>query len=232
MASSGSFERGGKPRSVPDADKHAYDAASQWQRERNAQQATQANAQKDLWDTHPGVIESFVPVWGSAREAVADYREGDMVGAAANGALAIADLTGEGFVLKKLGEGGLKVVGSNSWRATSKWMRKDGRNYLAKGQDGHHWAVPQNGWGKYIPDIVKNQPWNVQPMPTKVVHARVRGSAGGQPRFNALERYLYGTPDWWKVQNAIFAAHAAVGAEEGANPQARDDHPPPAPRTS
>ena len=41
---------------------------------------------------HPGFAESLIPVWGSGREAVADFQEGDYAGAALNGALAASDL--------------------------------------------------------------------------------------------------------------------------------------------
>lgn len=233
MAASGSFQRGGKPRSVPDIDAPAYAAAIARQKAYNARQAANKPAnQEEFWDTHPGVVESLFPVWGSAREAIADYREGDKIGAAANGAMAVLDLTGEGFVLNKLGRTGLKVAGSHTWNATSKWLRKDGRNFLAKGQDGHHWAIPQNDWGKFVPDAIKNQAWNITPMTSRLAHIRIHNASRVEslPRFNVVERYLYGTPDWWKVQNALWVAHGAVGAEEGANPKARDDRAPPAAR--
>lgn len=100
MASSGSYARGDQPRSVPDDLKGPYEDMS---RKQNAKQeaAVARTQQRGIdWSKHPGTAESLVPVWGSAREAIADYREGDMVGPVGNGALALTDLTGEGYVLR------------------------------------------------------------------------------------------------------------------------------------
>ncbi len=227
MASSGSYAKGDQARSVPDPDGPAYAAMVEKQKAYNAKQeaalANRRTRSDDYWSSHPGTAESLIPVWGSAREAIADYNEGDMVGAVANGALALTDLTGEGYVLKSIGKGGLKVAGSHAWKDTRKWLGPEGQALLAKGQHGHHWLIPQNGWGKKVPEAIKNQPWNVMPMPNSQTHARLHGKLGDMPKFNALERYVQGTPAWWKVQNGVWATHAANGAQEGANPAARDD---------
>ena len=219
LAGSGSYARGDRPRSVPDREGPAYAEMVRKQKAYNDRQdalLAQGKKEGDFWSSHPGVAESFIPVWGSAREAIADYREGDIVGAVANGALALTDLTGEGYVAKSLGKGGLKIAGSNGWKATRKWMGHEGKGLLEKGQHGHHWLIPQNGWGKNVPDAIKNQPWNITPMPSAEVHTRMTGAAkSGLPKFNAVERYVYGTPAWWKVQNGVTAAHAANGVQEG-----------------
>lgn len=31
----------------------------------------------------------------------------------------------------------------------------------------HHWLIPKGGWGTKIPDKIKNQPWNLNPMNAK-----------------------------------------------------------------
>lgn len=212
---------------MPDDLQSPYEGMTRKQRDYNARQEAalaHTKAQRGIdWTKHPGTAESMVPVWGSAREAVADYHEGDMVGAVANGALALTDLSGEGYVLKSLAKGGLKVAGSHAWKDTRKWMGHEGRGLLEKGQHGHHWLVPQNGWGKNWPEAIKNQPWNIKGMPSEEVHARMRGARNGKPKFNAVERYVQGTPAWWKVQNGVWAAHAGGGAQEGMNPAALDD---------
>lgn len=235
LAGSGSYARGEQPRSVPDPEGPAYAEMVRGQKAYNAQQeaalSKRSAKQDDYWSSHPGIAESFIPVWGSAREAVADYREGDMVGAVANGALAVTDLTGEGYVLKSLGKGGLKVAGSHAWKDTRKWLGPEGKALLAKGQHGHHWLIPQNGWGKNVPDAVKNQPWNIKPMPSAETHARMHGKRGDLPQFNAVERYVQGTPTWWKVQNGVWAGHASNGVQEGVNPAAHDDQPRRRPQT-
>lgn len=97
-------------------------------------------------------------------------------------------------------------------------MGHKGKGLLEQGQHGHHWLIPQNGWGKGIPEAIKNQPWNIKPMASAEVHARMRGATrSGLPEFNAIERYIHGTPTWWKVQNGVTAAHAANGVQEGLN---------------
>jgi hypothetical protein len=162
------------------------------------------------WSRHPGTVESLVPVWGSAREAVADYHDGDMGGAALNGAMAAADLTGEGLVLRDLWKGGAKVAGSNTWNATRKWMGKKG--LLDEGQHGHHWLIPKRS---DLPDRLKNQPWNIKGMPSPEVHGRIHGPYSGQPQFNPLQQLWYGTPAWAKTQAGLAAGHVAQGAVNG-----------------
>lgn len=66
-----------------------------------------------------------------------------------------------------------------------------------------------------MPDWVKSQPWNIKAMPEGPVgaemHGRLTGSYKGKPQFNAVERYVHGTPTWSKV-----GAGAAVGHPAGA----------------
>jgi hypothetical protein len=176
------------------------------------------SSQESYWDKHPGAVESMVPVWGSAREAIADYRNGDNVGAAINGALAVADLTGEGFVGKELMEGGAKIVGSNTWNATRKWMGKKG--LLDAGQHGHHWLIPQKS---SAPEWLKNQPWNIKGMPSPQVHGRIHGRYAGQPQFDLPQRLWYGTPAWAKIQAAVAGRTIGTGIGNGLNELSQAD---------
>lgn len=41
---------------------------------------------------HPGFAESLIPIWGSGREVYADAQEGNYLGAAVNGAMAVSDV--------------------------------------------------------------------------------------------------------------------------------------------
>lgn len=240
MAGSGSYARGDQPRSVPDPLDQSYAAMERRQRDYNARQQAELAARKsktaDYWSSHPGTVESLVPVWGSAREAVADYRDGDRVGAAVNGVMAVTDLAGGTVLLKGVAKGGLKLAGSHTWKQTSKWMRpprkgvkpgaRPASDYpLQSGQHGHHWLIPQNEWGKNVPDVIKNQLWNIKAMPSEEVHTRMRGASNGKPAFNAAQRFWYGTPAWWKGGVGTIPGHVASGIEEGVNPAARDDLP-------
>lgn len=208
MAGAGSYARGDGPRSVPDPDKAGYDSMTAEQRSRNEAQERQASS-KGYWQQHPGVGESLVPVWGSAREAIADAHDGDIVGATANAALAITDLAPGTFVVKGLTKGGAKLAGSHSWKITRRWMGDQGM--LSKGQHGHHGIIPRGGWGKHIPDAVKNQPWNITAMPNAVTHGRIHGSYKGQPQYGQIERYWRGAPDWAKAAH-VWAPSGTVTA--------------------
>lgn len=53
----------------------------------------------------------------------------------------------------------------HSWDATSKWMNKERIQTLSAGQNRHHWLLERNqGIGKNMPDWLKNQPWNTNPI--------------------------------------------------------------------
>lgn len=84
----------GQPRSVPDPHGEAYEEMLRGERlKRN-------RAEQSVG--HPGFAESLIPVWGSGREAVADFQEGDYAGAALNAGLAASDVFLAGAVGKAL----------------------------------------------------------------------------------------------------------------------------------
>ncbi|MEJ0027167.1 MAG: LysM peptidoglycan-binding domain-containing protein [Rhizomicrobium sp.] len=141
---------------------------------------------------HPGTAESFIPVWGSTREAIADYQDQNYAGAGLNIGLAISD----GFLVKDIGTGiakGAWKFGGHSWSTTRTWLRNTG--YIQKvgevWDEGHHWLIPQNGWGKAWPNWLKNQPWNILSLDDPT-HLSVHGQ--GPNAYNLLERLFYGTP--------------------------------------
>jgi hypothetical protein len=224
----------GQPRPVPDPEGDRYDEMLRQERLRRARaEATEVDSTPDSVG-HPELLESLIPVWGSGREAVADFQEGDYAGAALNGALAASDLFLAGSVAKGVAKGGLYIVNVTAKNTAKKtggrasmtnpyswdkrvrpWMGNHG--YLAKGQAGHHWAIPQNGWGKGVPEWVKNQPWNIKPMPEgpagAEMHGRMTGRYKGKPKFNAVERYIYGTPAWSKTATVTAVGHPTAAAK-------------------
>src|ERR1700740_1174844 len=129
-----------------------YDAIQA--RERAARDAAEAQERSHSSVGHPGFAESLIPVWGSGREAVADFQEGDYAGAALNGALAASDLFVAGSVAKGVAKGGMYALKASqsaaenpyAWKTVRKWMGDKG--FLDSGQHGHHWLIPQNGGGK------------------------------------------------------------------------------------
>lgn len=201
----GSYARGEQPRSVPDEDAKGYAAMTKQQKLLNAKQ------EADYWSQHPSTLEAMVPVWGSAREAIADAREGDIVGAMGNGVLAVTDLAPGGFAIKGVVKGGAKLAGSHTWKQTRKWMGEQGM--LAPGQHGHHGIIPRGGWGKAVPDAVKNQPWNITAMQTPEIHGRIHGRYKGQPQFNIVQQYRYGTPNWAKAAHVWLPTRAITAAD-------------------
>lgn len=167
---------------------------------------------------HPGALESLIPVWGSGREALADLHDGDWVGAVGNGVLAASDLIPAKAIIGAVGKGAFKTGGTFAWR-TKPWEEAKGvrqwlgeRGYLKPGEAGHHWAIPQKEWGKAVPEWIKNQPWNIKGLDA-VTHGRVHGryTVDGVklPRFNAVDRIRYGTPDWVKAAGVGGAGRAA-----------------------
>ncbi|MCA6246558.1 MAG: hypothetical protein IM671_07530 [Phenylobacterium sp.] len=220
----------GQPRPVPDPEGERYDEMLRQERlERARAEAAEASRPPGSVG-HPELLESLIPVWGSGREAVADFQEGVYTGAALNGALAASDLFLASSLAKGVAKGGFYVVNAGAKTSAKKaskttpyswddkvrpWMGKQG--YLAKGQAGHHWAIPQNGWGKNVPEWLKNQPWNIKPMPEGPVgaemHGRMTGRYKGKPKFNALEQYIYGTPAWSKTATGAAVGHPAAAAK-------------------
>ena len=232
---SSSYGRGAQLRGVADPDAEAYDKMIRWQRAYNARQeaeerrrsaAADRTAEKaDYWRKHPELGESLIPVWGSAREAIADAYDGDRSGMALNGGLAAADLFLASAVLKSMGKGAVKIGGSHAWKGRDgvrKWMGDHG--YLADRQHGHHWGIPQNRWGKRVPDVIKNQPWNIKPMKDPAIHMRMDRSWGGKPQLTPLERYWHGTPAWSKVGSGSAVGHP-VGTGKAATERDRQVSP-------
>jgi hypothetical protein len=115
---------------------------------------------------HPGLAESFIPFWGSGREAIAEWQDGHPIGAALNASLLVLDGTlVAGFARKVLAKGGMyalrgaigRPAKEAGWRAVRKAMV--GKGMLTKGLPGHHWLLPQRL--KLVPDVIRNHPFNI-----------------------------------------------------------------------
>ena len=235
MAGTGSFARGDQPRTVPDTDDAEHRAAERWQREHNARQedksrgAAPSRARQsgpiprlrlDVPNVgHPGELESLIPVWGSGREALADWHDGDRIGAAGNAVLAVSDLIPAKAIVGSVMKGAIKKTGSYAWRtkpwektqSVRQWLGEKG--YLKPGEHGHHWAIPQNGWGKNVPEWFKNQPWNIKGLDA-VTHGRTHGrykvDGVKLPKFNPAQQVWYGTPAWAKAVGTSVGGHGVV----------------------
>lgn len=168
----------------------------EWEREHRAALAADAARRASNWGSrHPGTLESMVPIWGSGREAYADFEDGNYWEAAGNAAMAASDVFLVKAIATGLLKGAVKAGGSHTWNATRKWMGK--RGYLERGQQGHHWLVPQSGWGKRVPNKIKNQPWNIKGMESRAFHDGVHGK--GDYDFGLVARAWHGSPAWPKA---------------------------------
>lgn len=163
---------------------------------------------------HPGTLESMIPIWGSGKEAIADFNDGDYGGAAANMALAASDVFLAKALVQAAGKGAFKAAPA-IWRNARRELGRDG--HLAPGQHGHHWLIPQNGVGKSVPGAIKNGKWNVMPMPSAEVHGRLHGSFKGKPQYNAVQRIHYGVPTGAKAGVANTAGHGVTGSKAQAD---------------
>jgi len=148
---------------------------------------------------HPDLLPSLVPFAGSAQEAVADYQDGDYLGTAGNAALAVSDALLLGTLVKTGGKAGYKIGGkalSPVWKNVRARMAR--RGHIAPGQHGHHAIIPQGGVGKYVPDVIKNNPLNITIAKDISTHKRLHGRdlKLGLPKFTLWERVQHGTPTW------------------------------------
>ncbi|QSA95834.1 PKD domain-containing protein [Methylococcus sp. EFPC2] len=159
----------------------------------------------------PGFGESLIPIWGSGKQAIHDFECGNWGWGLVNTAMAVSDVFLVKSLATALGKGIIKT-GSHSWSATSKWLTKTGWREF-KGQEMHHWLIPQNGWGKNVPNAIKNQPWNLMPMPSREFHEGLHGWG----EMNAAERLWNGTPTGAKALAGSTAGRGANAARGGGN---------------
>lgn len=163
-----------------------------------------------------------------AREGRKKWENGQYVQAVGDAAEGIGNLIVTVDTLSGISKGGLKLKGTFVWRTkpweeagARKWLGEKG--FLEPGQHGHHALIPNNGWGKAVPDWFKNQPFNIKGMESAAQHGRVHGRYKGAPQFNALERYWYGTPQWWKAMNASVLGSAIQRAPNLPHPKGVGD---------
>jgi hypothetical protein len=156
---------------------------------------------------HPGLGESLIPVWGSAREAIADVHDGNYWGAAGNAFLAATDVVPVKALAGTAIKGGFKAA-KPGWKAARAALTKEG--FAAPGQHVHHWLIPQNGWGRAIPGEIKNAKFNLMPMPDAITHGRIHGPYLGAPQYNAVERFFVGTPKRFQAGVGSVGGHAVA----------------------
>jgi len=150
---------------------------------------------------HPGTLESLAPVWGSAREALADYYDGHPVRALGDLALAASDVIPVKAATGMIAKGGLKVA-SKSWRYERRLIGKAG--LAAKGQHVHHVFIPQGEWGKAVPGQIKNMGWNLKPMESVAAHQKAHGHG---LKYGPLQQFFHATPEGFQRTLGVLGGH-------------------------
>lgn len=85
-----------------------------------------------------------------------------------------------GGLLNAFGKGAFafRTTGSHTWGATRSWMNRRGIQSPGAGQQRHHWLFEQNqGIGKNVPDAIKNQPYNTNPISAELNNSLSRHPA-------------------------------------------------------
>ncbi len=158
----------------------------------------------------PGFLEGMIPVWGSARAAVDDFQNGRWGWGLFNTAMALTDLIPGKSLVGAAAKGVLWKTGSHTWKATRSWLGR--RGYARAGQEVHHWLIPRNQWGRRVPDWIKNQPWNLMPMPSRAWHNAIEGK--GPNAFGPLGRLWHGSPAWARATGISAAGKAINGGRD------------------
>jgi len=160
--------------------------------------------------------ESLISIWGSGKQAYEDFICGHWGWGLFNTALAISDVFLVKSIFTGIAKGALKIGGSHTWKATRSWLNDVGRAEF-KGQHFHHWLFERNGGiGRFVPDVIKNQPWNLMALPGSNFATSNAYHTWLHHGTNLAERLWYGTPAWAKA-----AAASAVG--RGANAAREND---------
>lgn len=199
----------GEPRSVADPEKDGYDEMIQQHR----WQKGGSNSNGRAGDAKPAAPPTVLRQLNFARDARAKWEAGDRGQAVLDGLAGVADVTVGGSIVRGLLRGEVKIQGPHKWR-TKPWEEGRGarqwmgdKGILKPGQHGHHAIISHKGLGKLVPDLVKNQPWNIKGTESPEIHGRIHGPYKGKPQFGFAGRYWYGTPAWWKAANASALTH-------------------------
>jgi hypothetical protein len=213
----------GQPRSVPDPAGELYDrsmAKLRAQREAaEGRDETPLDAAREEFERfqrgpripRPNALESMIPVVGPAWQAAGDLQDGNYLGAAIDGAAAVADAFPVGVAFKgvRAASKGITILKGDSVTADAarKVIRRVGM--AGPGDEIHH-SIALKGLGRNVQDF-RNHYAFLKVLP-KEQHRRLTGSWMGKPRYDPIRRIWYGTTDWMK---AVPTGMAGYGAEIG-----------------
>lgn len=165
----------------------------------------------------PGMLEEFIPVWGSGKSAVQAFSDGQWGWGTWHTILAVTDLVPVKAAWTAFGKGAWKT-GSHSWKATRRWLGgPSGGNFARSGQHVDHALFPRRlyenmpwkRWG----EAAFNQKWNLkslEPLSGYSMDQWHRMIDGRDVGMYFYERWWYRTPDWLKGAE-LAAAGDSVG---------------------
>lgn len=169
----------------------------------------------------PSTWESLIPVWGSGKQAVHEFQQGNYVWGTVNGLLAVSDLFLVGAISKGLVKGGLRLgfnPGLLSWRATRKWYGKYYSRFspLPKYTQVHHVFLKQGTKYRWLPDAienaVKNHPLNLKPILATTKQSSQKLHTYIHHGSNPAKRWWLGHPGWAKNSAMNMPGHLAEQA--------------------
>ncbi len=97
--------------------------------------------------------------------------------------------------------------GSHRYGTVNQWYRRT--RGLPKGSGPvHHWLIQNKGpIGRYVPDVIKNQPWNLNQVASRQLHNAIEGKFPNN--LNRAQRWWYGHPHWAKWAQGNLAGDIA-----------------------
>ncbi|MBA3707204.1 MAG: tandem-95 repeat protein, partial [Planctomycetes bacterium] len=109
--------------------------------------------------------------------------------------------------------GGLRSIESRyTYGAPVGGSFRDGVGFKLRSQLGligrpeqlHHWLIPQNQWGKYVPNFIKNRRWNLVVTADRAAHARIDTafSVRGVAPYPLIFRPFIAMPNWARATAA------------------------------
>jgi RHS repeat-associated protein len=157
-------------------------------------------------------FESYAPVWGSGRDAIYWFQQGDVSRGMLYSALAISDVFLVKAIAKGIAQGGIQALakGNASWGTYRNFYTNSG--FATKSQRIHHGLIEQNSlFGKNVPNFIKHQMFNLKPFANQATHMRLAHGQTyyGVPGSNFLGKIYYGTPSW--VWPASFSTIGHIG---------------------
>jgi hypothetical protein len=166
-----------------------------------------------FWDPIPGSVggaegvANFVPFYGPGRNAIDDFQNDRYWSGGINAGIAISDV----FLIRSLligvtrggigalAKGNQAWLGRNAAKAYRPYYGKAG--YAQPYQELHHWLIQRNGpVGRYVPNSVKNQMWNLIPMSRSnpAIHQALHGK-GILKTWRVPLTLYHGTPTYLKA---------------------------------